>query len=295
MYGNRPPLDEYDAKAAIYLTQATYSQIEEWLSIRLTPYAEKPINESDLSYFLYRKHEIGYWLQKRFFSPGKIYLDYTAAIDRVCAIRPYFINQQNQYSGATLKHKQKYTGLSYILIMKKCLEDYLQRKPYLYITSIFNNKMIKKSMIVEGRDANFPIEFTPAYELLGLNGLNPLRLNHLTHNRIIYKFPSYFLDLPKTIGLVQKLINKNILTEDTIKYYLKENIPKSEKSPLEKFRKIGELFSVQGEIVGSSITGEELRDFIDKMVPDNEDLELKITKISTIEKNINFILSQLRV
>lgn len=293
IYGDRSPLDEYDAKSATYLAQATHFPAEEWLSIRLTPYAKKPINESDLSYFLYKKHNINYWLQKKFFSPKKTYLDYTAAIDRVCAIRPYFINQQNKYANATLKPKQKYAGVSYILIAKQCLEDYLQKKPHLYITSIFNNKMIEKSMIVEWKNEKFPIEFTPAYKFLNLGASAPFSLNRSTHNEIIYKFPSYFLDLPATIRLIKKLVNQKILPEQTINHYLDGNIPEPNESNLEKFKKIGDLFSVKDGIIGSSLTGEELRSFIDKEVPDNKNLELKITAISTIEKNINFILSKI--
>ncbi len=50
-YGDRPLLDAYDTKAAIYLVRASYQQpttnnqqlVQEWLSIRMVPGDGKPI------------------------------------------------------------------------------------------------------------------------------------------------------------------------------------------------------------------------------------------------------------
>ena len=42
-YGDRPRLDAYDKKSAIYLVRARYAHIEEWLSIRMVPGDGEPI------------------------------------------------------------------------------------------------------------------------------------------------------------------------------------------------------------------------------------------------------------
>lgn len=297
IYGDRPPLDEYDAKSASYLIQTTYQSIEEWLSVRITPYHGTPINESDLAYFLYNGHKIDYYLQENFFTPQKTYLDYTVAIDRICAIRPYCIASNYKKSDAIIPLKQKFAGISYALIIKQSLKDYLEEKPYLYATTILNNKMRKKSLTVEWRGIKLPIKFSPAYKLLGFKNSRPISLNRLTHNKIIYKFPSYFLNLMDLMKLMKKLNNKKILPNRVIKNYINERLltetTRLGEIPLEKFHKIGKLLSVNGKINGSDITGEELRRLIDQEVSDNHELELKITEISTIKKNIDSILSKM--
>ena len=63
-YGDRPPIDEYDAKAAVYLVRVQYSLTEEWLSLRFVPGEGTPPGAGELDLFSHKNKPIEYCLHQ---------------------------------------------------------------------------------------------------------------------------------------------------------------------------------------------------------------------------------------
>ena len=303
VYGGRPPLDEYDAKAVPYLVRVTYPIfsngkkyiIEEWLSDRLVTGIGEPLGGGELNLFLYRGKKVEYWMQKKFFRPHENYLEHTVTSNRMCTINPYFANHEDEQLGIELPPRQRYTAICYALMVFHFWKDYLQNSPYRYTTSILQTRVIEKAMTVEVSGKRFQNVFMPAHQFFGFSNPDCIQLNRDAHEGIVYKFPLYFLNAQKLAALLQRLITCKMLSTETIKYYLGETslVKEAEggitSNLFKKLRNSGRLLSEEDKIVGSKMTGESLRRLVDREVPDGP--ELKITEVEKTFKSARDILT----
>lgn len=304
IYGERPPLDEYDAKSAPYLVRVEYPisdppsgrrwVVEEWLSDRLVPCTEAPVGGGELEYFLYQSKSMDYWLQRMCFQFKENYQDYTFASNRMCSISPYLQDEEIEKSGISFPARQFYTAFCYTLMRHHFLEDYLEKLGARYKTSILMSRVIEKSMSVKIEERAVQVEFTPAYQFFGLSNPKLIQLDRQAHGGASYQFPGYFLDTGRLVGLLRGLLKEGKLSVQTILHYLgEESVARellgTEEIHFEKLKNIGKLLSEAEQVFDSSLTGEELRRMIDEEVPDGP--ELKISKIETLRQNRYEILA----
>ena len=268
--------------------------VEEWLSDRLVPNVGEPLGGGELEFFVHEDEHIDLLLQRKFFAPNKNFLEYTATSNRMCTISPFFFNECDEETGIKLPASQKYTGLCYALMRWHFLNDYLEPNGYRFKTSILRGRVVEKSMAIETNEGSMQVEFYPAYQLFGFTSPESIRLDRSTHHGTVYRFPGYFLEASKLFGLLQKLLMGGRISEETTEHYFGDNLKADElirsgpKTKFDKLIKVGNLLYEQGRIIGSPLTGSELRRLVDEEVPDGP--ELKITTVERARDNARQIL-----
>ena len=305
VYGDRPPLDNYDAKSAPYLVRVIYPHIsngqevmaEEWVSDRLVPLTGKPLGSGELEFFEHDKKGMEILFQEKFFgvrSPG-YHRFFTVTSNRLCGIAPYAASASDDPIFSPRPNRLKYTGICYVLICKHFSDDYLDLAEALYSTSIIHNKVLEKSMTFEKGSKLLRVEFAPAWQIFGFAGAAEIRLNRYAHDSAAYQFSHYFLDSKKLVICLEELLNRGALAIESFHRYCGANAGAQNKidPPFEQMRYLGNLLNVNGPIFGSSLTGKELRGIINAEVPDGP--ELKITAIETIRENTKNLIAELGI
>jgi hypothetical protein len=264
-YGNRPLLDAYDTKAAIYLVRATYkakdvkSEASEWLSIRMVPGDGKLHGVGEPEIYQHKGKSMDHWIAKKIMA--KDLWSNVASSSRMCGIAPF--------KGAS----HRYTGICFALIHKQFLIDYpLEKFPYRHITAIIRPDFYKRGLgYTFGKKRLYP-KFIPAYKFLDVDR-NEVRVKRDIYS---YEFPMYWLNQKKLLQLINNLQRKNH----------KPAIKKLEPAMLNKFAiKNAEPIT----IADISITPQKMRSLIDKFVPDVP--ELKITEATVWYKSMDRLIN----
>lgn len=283
-YGDRPTLDRYDMKAAIYLVRASYPNpddpgriLEEWLSIRMAPGHGTPVGGGEIELYSYQGKRLDQWVRESFPGKGESFWEYVVSSSRMCGIRPYPQRGEGRQDDAS-KPRHRHTAICFALIHAQFLIDYpLATYPYEYVTAIIREELLHKSLRIVKDGQVFEPTFTPAYQFFGLPGRTEIKLDRAVY---AYKFPSYWFDVPRLVALLEGLVKEEKLDPSSIKRYL--NVELSSAAGL---KELGRLLTVKGRIVGSRLTGDELRAMVDDCVRDIP--ELKITK--TADWNQGFL------
>jgi len=261
-YGARPLLDNFDAKAAIYIIRASYpdsashGRTEEWLSIRMVPGDGVPIGGGELELYSYKDRDLESELRDRFFPKDSEFWRFVASSSRMCGIHPYSAQStSSSKTGTDSQTKHRFTALCFAMIHLEFLADYpLLQFPYRFITAIIRSDFAGKILAVRTDKISLGPCFTPAHELLKI----PEKNIHLKRDLYAYAFPLYWLD-PQEL----ELVFKELVTAGKFK-----SLP-----PKETW---GKILMTQGEISGAKITGEALRQMVDSRV--QEIPKLKITE-----------------
>ena len=269
IYGDLPPLDAYDQKSAIYMVRACYpghgGTVEEWASTRLVPGDNIPLGTEDLNLFNYRGISLGDLIKERLFDNSENYLNFVVASSRTCAIAPRLLSgQDNQRSSP------KYTAVCFSLIHHQFMREY--QKQYgqsSYVVGTVVPKFINKALAIDGKAPSF----MSSAEVLGISAPEELKLDREYDHHYVYRFPFYFLNRAQLLEVIYRLICEGILSERSISYYLETDLSFNElkervRSKPELFRNLGKLLTVEGPIKHSTISGNQLRDIINKNVDD---------------------------
>ncbi len=238
-YGDRPLLDEYDTKAAIYLVRARYPasfhapfsmipcpKIEEWLSVRIVPGDGKPLGVHEPEIFEWNGKTADALMQKKIgVRTGRDFWKQVAGSQRMCGIHPYWKKEKGKrkkeigkrgfhfpFSKITfLKDPgHRYTAVCFALMHAQFVRDYpLKRFPYRYITSLIRSDYYKKGLAYIARGGGKSVRpvrpvFTSARAFLGLRRGG----ERVKRDVFSYQYPLYWFDAQRLLRLVNGLRRK---------------------------------------------------------------------------------------
>ena len=281
-YGNRDLLDKYDSKSSIYLARATsfsetsdgVAPVEEFMSVRIVPGGGRFPGCGELEINIFDGGTMDEVIRDRFFGGQDSFWSSMAASSRMCGIHPFYLHLEDEIKNKPLSLRHKYSSYCYSLINYQFLVDYPNFNPR-FITGIISDNFVNNVLTLGVGQTRIGPCFVPAYKFMGLANKNEIRLDRNVYS---YQFPIYWLNFDQLIEALKSYIAEGLLTDDTIRCYLKtdlsfEKIKKSRISP--ELARLGDLITATGVIRGAQISGEELRRMIDLHVDDEP--ELKIT------------------
>lgn len=286
-YGKVPLIDPLDSKSAVYLTRTTYpveingkwENAEEWLSMRFVPASGDPLLTEDVIY------EVIYDGQKQ-----KPLLPHLAEIkglktkelvkglvthSRISAVRPYIINgdflksQQNKSEGHHLG-KNRYTALSFALMNQAFFQDAAKLgKQFTTLTSLMHRELTDNILTIK---EGIKLPFIDAAEALMLNKQETVRLDQ-SYPKIRFMYPGYFLNIHDLV----RLLKTGLLPKEVLNTYLLHptTIEEMLASPkMHHFSNMGQLFLTKGPISQTNLTGDQLRNNMNKYVRDGPVLRI---------------------
>lgn len=301
-YG-RPLVDGFDAKSAVYLGRARYVDtttphgallLEEWLCVRLVYGNGMPAGTGELDFYLCGDNKtVEQKMRESFFCnyDAKDFQLFFAASNRMCSIRPFVIDSRGMTSRGAAFHKNRHTAILYALINKHFLDDCLLGGPCQMISGIILNRIVDNALALCIGEKSYGAHFTPAHALLGVPP-NTVRLDRAKDDLYIYRYPTYFLDVPKLITTLSDLCARQVLSEFLCGMFLGGNLGDMrvrERYALNRLRSLGALLSIQGRIPHSALSGEELRRILYERVPDGP--ELKLTPLPLLEQSVEDMIS----
>lgn len=275
IYSELPPLDIYDLKSQIYLTRIRYNDFEEWVSVKFIPYYGYPLKFRDIEMFEYRRKTIEYWIKKRLLDTAKLDWDSVVSGSGLCGIEPF--SDTNNF----ISPKLLYTSLAFALMVAQFMKSY-GTPPPAYLIVQAPEEFVENVLTFQTQNKTFPPNFTLASVTLSIKKKNQVKLRR--DNSLIYDRPTYFFNRKILFELLRTVIEKNILTSKTFEYYmgnpaLADELLKNKVVTASKFSKLGKIFTANGTIYGSKITGDELRNML-KKVPDGP--QLRIIKVKDL-------------
>ena len=299
-YGDRSLLDKYDVKAGIYLISAEYKVVDdrgrghavkEWLSIRFVPARGKPNGSGELEIYYFDNKRLDRIAKLKLFKGDPGFQDYIFSSSRMCGAGPYLVEEKDE--AGWIKNidisRHRYTPVCFALILHQFMEDYSKSGRSLgYISEIVRNDFVENVLTFKQGDIKCGPPSVSAYKTLDLD---PSRIK-LDRRAYAYKFPTYWLNIDQLITLISALIKDKILSDKSIKYYLKINTDFKDlikTGSVAEMIKLSDLLTVNGKIKYSKLTGAKLRALIDQNVEDSP--ELKLTGIETWRSGINRILN----
>lgn len=287
--------DVDDSKAVVYLVRASYPlmleghsegcEVEEWFTFRFIPGNGEPFGIRDLSLFTCDGKPIIDVIQEVLFKGEGACLDFLANSSRLGSIAPYFrLKEDEDRYSVKLPGKHRYTAVSLGLMNRQFLQEvYEARIPFRYIVGIIRDELIVKALSVRFNGICYAPAFTPAFEALGLQNDQAIKLDRHAFSMQAYQFPSYFFEVDQLIAALRSAIEAGSLSDETIKYYFQTErtfgeITEKDMFTTKDLRSLGKLLTTKGRIKESGMTGEQLRIIIDREVGDGPGL-----KITTVE------------
>ncbi len=255
IYGDRPPLDDYDDKAAIYFVRSSeslgatcYPKREEWISVRLVSPHGDPVGCGEIEMFMACGRPIGYLISKKLFSCADNFIFSLASSSRLCGLGPFLNDGESLRPDAGKKHQ--HTAISYAFIREQYFAELDRlRLDYKYLTGIIHNRLAEKALAVKLDGRVYSIDYTAAYKLLRLAEARCVYLDRRREDLCVYRYPTYWFDSEQFSKYVPKIdrLDKILLTKD----------------------------------------GARLRKIIDRRVDDGP--ELKITAMTKVRRDIRWI------
>lgn len=305
-YG-RPLTDKYDAKSAVYIGSATYPLLiggeyfflEEWLSVRLVPGNGDPRGMGELEMYTCHGENIEDMVRRSLFGDSEDFLNFVAASNRMCGCRPYFKqgSDEKRITADLLPRKICHTALLYALINKHFVDDFLSHFDSKYITGVIIDRLVDRALTTNIGTECYGTHFTYAHEILKVAS-SEIKLDRRANNNYVYRYPAYFLNSRQLLEWLEGLVERQVLTKDTIEHYLKttfslKDIVQQSHVHLGSLKNLHRLFLAKGKIFGSGISGAELCELADKEVEDGP--KLRITPIEDMVKSVDKFLKALDV
>jgi uncharacterized protein YbaA (DUF1428 family) len=170
-----------------------------------------------------------------------------------------------------------YAGIAYALMNRMFIEQMEKEGIEIkFMTSQLNSIMTDVILSFSRGNTRTVLPFEKAHVKLDID--HPSKL-FIDRNRALYALscPGYFLDIRDILKLFQRLHEEGKLDKELLREYFPgdRSLETIMKNPhIRDFRFLGKLFTHNGSIIGSSITGQELRDIINKEVQDAPTLYL---------------------
>ena len=290
-YGDRNLFDKYDDKSAIYVARVSYFvpgvygqmyPVEEFLSARVVPGDVLPQGAGELEIYTHDGLRMDDVIRDRFIGGRDDFWHFIFASSRMCGIHPLYLNEKDERLNSPLSIKHQHSAYCYSLLNYQFLVDHPE--PFWFMTGIISDNFVDNVLTINNNGRILKPHFTPAHTFLGVVKSKAPRLDRSAY---AYKFPMYWLNVSQLLILLEELLKNGVLTENTFKYYLRtyldfNQITRSRTSP--ELARLGDLLTVFGKLEGAEITGQELRQFIDRRVADEP--ELKITDSATWRKGL---------
>ncbi len=304
IYGDRPPLDEFDAKSGIYAVRVNYPYreepdspiVEEWLSIRLVPSTNLPMGAAELDFFKHQGVLVTDVVQETLCRPGEHYTEIFPGCSRMCGVDPYIVRKEDEQSGIILTSRHVYSAVCYALMSLHMLEDYLNNTAARFITGVIIDRFVESTLTV---DRKYPIAFTPAHKVLRIDDPKLITLDRRSRGLYAYHYPAYWFNVRELLDFLKCALEEGSITQDTFNYYLGSDfrieaaLKEKGMTVVERLKHLWKLLTVQGEVIGSKRSGEEIRDLMDICVSDGP--ELKITPLEELRKSVDAILGATKV
>lgn len=284
--------DHKDPTSFVYLVRASYDvhglPVEEWVSLRFIP-GDGGATESlawDLDVCLFDGIPLRELVRERLFAGASddVMLPAIASISRLCGTAPFFVDARDAPRGVSLPARKRYTAEAFALANLFFLSHAGRR--FRFFTTLINDILLQKI---------FPeLHFTSAQDALGL----PCKKISIQRTVWSYQFPGNFLQMDELFSVLIRLLREKKITEETIQAYFGTILPFPEIHGLlltdkpryfSITRHMGKLLNASGRLVGSTLTGEELRALVDAEVTDGP--ELKILAREAWRKELEHFLS----
>ncbi len=285
-YGQIQSLDQYDNKAVIYAARATYmfhdKMVSEWLSLRFAPYSGIPDGIEDIGFYQYNGRPIKEIINRKFLRPRGLSWNDCVSGSRICGINPYLMATE---ATSELSRHNRFAGLCFAALHRQFFREYPKYKilisqiPDSFLENVLATLSLPK------------LRLTTAYRALKCDK-KILGLNR--GNRYIYKFPMYFLNPDDVLAVFRRLYLDGRITEATLAYYFDGRLTglmvRSGNWPsMEKLNNLGLIFSAEGRIHGSELTGEDIRNLLIFLARDGP--KLRIVRMADLKRVINKMLS----
>ncbi len=308
-WGDIQLLDDDDRKAAIYLINVSYpasppgihdSQIiDEWLSYRFIPASGEPRAIEELALFVCNGEPVLDAARRIFFRPKSDHADFIINSSRLCGVLPFFresTGDEGHWGKLPTKHRS--AALSFALINDWFLRECLKKNaPFRYLFDIIQDEIIVRVLSIHKGEGMISPVFRPAYSVLGLPK-RAVRLDREALRRYVYRFPLYFLDNEALFTVLKRLMSAGKLTRTSLEYHLENNeavahfLSDGESYAKKPLQNLDKLFTIDGPIKGSQITGEELRETLNNEVGDNPGLNLHITSLGERRESVQRLIRE---
>lgn len=249
-YGQRPLLDDFDLKAAIYLVSADYEtdgfEISEWLSIRMVPGWGYPqgVLEPELYYMN------GVRIDQIILNNNPENWKSVVSSSRMCHIKPAV-----KFGFDHLSLKSRFIAHSFALIHQQFIDDY--ELNYQYVTAIISDEFIEKGLTIHNSSWSASPHFVPAHKLLNV------KKDKITLNRSIYaySFPTYWFNSGDLLELIKRLLDRKLISVETLSCYF--GVSNVSDITEHKLVNMSLMFQQETKLMGALITGFELREISD--------------------------------
>jgi hypothetical protein len=293
-------LDKDDQRSSVYITHVSYQvssgdesvRIEKWYSLRFIFIGKNPhvlkedldfyINKSRIYKFssmdlikekLYKSSE---WqnvsdeeLRKRFITISRFCSTntYTSLKDRNDLFNKHYNNIKKKLHG----------GISLTLMNLVFLDELKRINPPIELFIAQMHKHLTDTVLsYPSYTGKLKLPLETGYKFLKVDNLC---IDRERHGNYIYSYPGYFLNNDDLMKALKVLIKEKKLSKSTIERYLNSSFDEIKKQPkIYNFHNFGRLLTKKGKIRNESITGEQLRDFLNKNVKDGPQLRLVKTK-----------------
>lgn len=263
-YGQRPLLDDFDLKAAIYLVSADYEEagfeVSEWLSIRMVPGWGYLLGVFELELYCLN----GARLDKMLLGDNPENWKSIVSSSRMCHIKPTV-----KFSFDCLSQKSRFTAHAFALIHQQFIDDY--EVDYQYITAIISDDFIKKGLTIYNSGRSATPHFVPAHELLNV------KKDQITLDRSIYaySFPTYWFNPADLLELIRRLLDRRLISAETLSCYF--GVSDVSDITEAKLINMSLMFKQETKLTDALITGPELREISDREL--SERPQLRITPV----------------
>jgi len=295
---NLPELDEDDSKSSVYLTHVTFPVTinnaetiiaEKWYSLRFVfPDKNPSVHAIDLDGYILQKQQkqfsIIYSIRNTLPEFQNLSTEETkkriVILSRFCSIPVY--TQSKKYEDIFITHdqlvrKNSHGGISFALMNSLFLTEIQNRKPKIELLTTQMHMSLSHTIL------SYPpyslkniLPLQLAYKTLHVKP-SQIRLDRFTYGEYIYSYPGYFLNIYDLTNALAELVSLEKLSIKTIERYLDNGLDFTtikDHPKMFHFRNLGNLFTVKGRIPNESITGEQLREFLNHKVDDGPRLRL---------------------
>ena len=276
-YGDDIPLiDNYDQKSAVYFALCRYKDkktglnFQEILSVRFTPVLGYPLGNYDVDLYHF-PNSLGSNVVSELYSSlieqkkwqENHFEKSLFSISRMCAVRPQ--------SGQKRLKKNKYTNRCFWSMVRACVRD---------LNSIgIMQVCLTVQMLPKMRDKLIEIEevrqvMVSAQSILSPNFDKQIQVDRQRHEKYVYSYPGYFLQVEKLTNVINTLINQGKLLQSDIEQHIDSNRNWQEvvRNPhFLDYRQMGRYLTKEGDIL-SDFAFADLRALLTREVPDGTHL-----------------------
>lgn len=257
-YGSVPAIDEYDTKSCSYMgmiqsqcpcEKAGKHFAAEWHSIRFIPAEGLPDGTDDFALCTTSMGTLQTLLRNKLFAHTDNYQKYMVSITRICATPRYC-----ELDNSELPHRVG--TFANFWVTNKTFFDSPGAAGFTHMTGLFRNDLTTR--LVTAGTAPEAV-FRPAYMELGVAAKD------IAINRGLagYRWPAYFLNLTELTETLTSQLKSNKVSKGFVETALADG-----------FQNFGGTLQAIGPIPHTSLTGEQLRDIVDRTVSDSPILRL---------------------